>query len=45
MEDEFDDNERRLKDYSQILEQLNREMTGYLDLIERRSTHYRECQN
>ncbi|XP_064483603.1 laminin subunit beta-1-like isoform X2 [Ornithodoros turicata] len=45
MEDEFDENEKRLKDYSKILEQLNREMTQHLNLIEQRSNYYRVCQN
>ncbi|XP_077546511.1 laminin subunit beta-1 isoform X2 [Haemaphysalis longicornis] len=45
MEDEFDENEKRLTDYSEILEMLNREMTGYLEHIDKRSTYYRQCQN
>ncbi|KAH7975672.1 hypothetical protein HPB52_004057 [Rhipicephalus sanguineus] len=45
MEDEFDENEQRLKDYSGILEQLNQEMMGHLQRIDQRSTYYRECQN
>lgn len=45
MEDEFDENEKRLVDYSDILEMLNREMTGYLEHIDKRSSDYRSCQN
>lgn len=44
MEDEFDKNERRLKDYSDILDKLNQEMMDHLNVIEERSAHYRVCQ-
>ncbi|KAK8784251.1 hypothetical protein V5799_009390 [Amblyomma americanum] len=45
MEDEFHENEQRLNDYSEILEQLNQEMMLHLEKIDQRSTFYRECQN
>ncbi|XP_035224803.1 laminin subunit beta-1-like isoform X2 [Stegodyphus dumicola] len=44
MEDEFDDNERRLKDFSKELDELNMEMEGHLVVIEDRSAFYRDCQ-
>lgn len=44
MEDDFVENERVLKDYSQILEQLNKEMSDHLMHIEMMSSNYRLCQ-
>lgn len=44
MEDEFDENEKRLKDFSELLDNLNRNMEGHLKVIEKRSSMYRDCQ-
>ncbi|XP_055926474.1 laminin subunit beta-1-like [Argiope bruennichi] len=44
MEDDFDENEKRLKDFSKILDELNREMDDHLAVIEERSGFYRDCQ-
>lgn len=44
MEDEFNKNERRLRDLSDELDELNVQMTGYLVDIDKQSTDYRGCQ-
>lgn len=44
MEDEFDENEKRLKDFSDTLDSLNNAMENHLKIIEKRSFTYRECQ-
>ncbi|XP_054168822.1 laminin subunit beta-1-like isoform X2 [Oppia nitens] len=44
MEDSFHENEKRLTDYQQIIDNLNNEMMGHLNHIEMRSREYRTCQ-
>lgn len=44
MEDDFDENEKRLKDFSELLDRLNMEMEQHLEIIEERSAFYRDCQ-
>lgn len=44
MEDDFDENEKRLKDFSELLDKLNMEMYDNLLVIEERSAFYRDCQ-
>ncbi|XP_054721557.1 laminin subunit beta-1-like [Uloborus diversus] len=44
MEDEFDDNEKKLKNFSDLLDRLNMEMEGHLTFIEEKSAFYRDCQ-
>ncbi|XP_071040425.1 laminin subunit beta-1 isoform X2 [Parasteatoda tepidariorum] len=44
VEDEFDENEKRLKDFSDLLDKLNAEMEDHLNVIEARSAYYSGCQ-
>ncbi|RWS05481.1 laminin subunit beta-1-like protein [Dinothrombium tinctorium] len=43
IEDDFDENERRLKMYQNEVDELNREMTGHLNEIQRKAVYHREC--
>jgi len=45
MEDEFDENEKRLNKYDDIIEKLNKEMEAHLIRIEEKAIHHRTCNN
>lgn len=43
LEDEFDDNERKIANYQKIIDDLNNQMKGHLKVIESRAEYHRSC--